>query len=360
MRVSVMPHAKEPNQQPQDERPAPERRIQGLANAAFLRVPDPAAKVIDAPPERNTAPPGADEPPLELTIEAATPATTEAAKARSRVAERLARIADRTASRTRGATSSAVAVGRTGFARAAKVGRERLLPELRERTRPERIAADYRAFLIWLHANVLDSAIERLFFVPTAGHVALEGLTIRGENRALGHDYRPVPHFVFKWAMAAVEDDPARLSFVDYGAGKGRALLLASHYPFAAVGGIEFAEELHDNATMNIAQFSRSRMKCRNVECTLADVADIKPVEGEAIHYFFNPFAPRMLAEVLNGIVESYHAKPRRLYLILIDMDAAEIVHKTGIFQEAELPFPERLLAKFLSPYKISVYRSLA
>jgi hypothetical protein len=355
-----MPHAKEPKQQPQDGRPAPERRIQGLAKAAFLRVHDAAAKVIDAPPERNAAPPGVDEPPLELTIEAATPATTEAARARSRVAERLARIADRTASRTRGATSSAVAASRTGFARAAKVGRERLLPELRERTKPERIAADYRAFLIWLHANVLDSAIERLFFVPTAGHVALAGLTIRGENRALGHDYRPVPHFVFNWAMAAVEDDPARLSFVDYGAGKGRALLLASHYPFAAVGGIEFAEELHDNATMNIAQFSRSRMKCRNVECTLADVADIKPLEGEAIHYFFNPFAPRMFAEVLNGIVESYHAKPRRLYLILIDMDVAAMVHKTGVFQEAQLPPGERLMARFLSPYKISVYRSLA
>jgi hypothetical protein len=355
-----MPHGKEPKQQPQDERPAPERRIQGLANAAFLRVHGAAAKVVAPPPRLHAAPPGGDEPPLELTIEAPQPATAEAAKARSRVAERLARIADRTASRTKEATSSAVVASKTGFARAAKVGREKVLPELRERTRPERIAADYRAFLIWLHANLLDSPIERLFFVPTAGHVALEGLTIRGANRALGHDYRPVPNFVFKWAMSAVEDDPARLGFVDYGAGKGRALLLASHYPFAAVGGIEFAEELHDNATMNIAQFSRSRMKCRDVECTLADVADIKPLEGEAIHYFFNPFAPRMFAEVLNGIVESYHAKPRRLYLILVDMDVAEIVHKTGVFQEAELAPTERFMARFLSPYKISVYRSLA
>ena len=51
----------------------------------------------------------------------------------------------------------------------------------------------------------------------------------------------------------------SRLSFVDYGAGKGRVLLLASQHPFAAIGGIEFAEELHDDATMNIAQFPRSR-----------------------------------------------------------------------------------------------------
>jgi hypothetical protein len=67
-----------------------------------------------------------------------------------------------------------------------------------------------------------------------------------------------------------------------------------------------------------------------------------------------------MFAEVLNGMVASYHVKPRRLYLILIDMDAAEVVHRTGIFQEMQLPLAERLMARLLSPYKISIYRSLA
>src|SRR5262249_48195748 len=163
----------------------------------------------------------------------------------------------------------AVAASKLGFAKAAKLGRETVLPELsrtgakvRERTRPDRLAKDYRDFLLWLHANILDSATERLFFLPTKGEVALSGLTVRGNNRASGHDYKPTPALIFKLALAAVaEDDIPRMSFVDYGAGKGRALLLASQHPFAAVGGIEFAEELHDNATMNIAQFPRSRMK---------------------------------------------------------------------------------------------------
>src|SRR5262249_32042587 len=147
-----------------------------------------------------------------------------------------------------------------------------------------------------------------------------------------GHDYKPTPALIFKLALAAVaEDDIPRMNFVDYGAGKGRALLLASQYPFAAVGGIEFAEELHDNATMNIAQFPRSRMKCRNVECVLDDVVNITPLEGEAVHYFFNPFGPEIFAEVLRGIVAAYHARPRRLYVSLVDMDAAELMHKTGV-----------------------------
>jgi hypothetical protein len=211
-----------------------------------------------------------------------------------------------------------------------------------------------------LHANLFDSTIERLVFEKTAGRVPLTGLTIRGDHRAQGHDYRPTPYFVFKWALSALEDDPSPLSFVDYGAGKGRVLLLAAQYPFAEIGGIEFAEELHDNASMNIAQFPRSRMLCRKVECMLEDVANVKAPEGEAVHYFFNPFEPEIFAEVLNGIVASYHAKPRRLYLVVIDMDVASMVHATGVFQEAPLAPTEATLARVLSPYKITVYRSLA
>jgi hypothetical protein len=156
------------------------------------------------------------------------------------------------------------------------------------------------------------------------------------------------------------EEDIPKMSFVDYGAGKGRVLLLAAQHPFTRVGGIEFAEELHDNATMNIAQFPRSRMKCRDVECVLDDVVNITPVDGEAVHYFFNPFAPEIFAEVLKGIVASYHARPRRLYVILVDMDAGELMHTTGVFQEMTLPTPERMQAQALSPYGIAVYRSLA
>jgi len=343
-------------------------------------VPPNATQPQAAPQENAQSTPSVPDAGNTGFYPPATPVSTEPAAqdaaasaaeleaARSQVAERIAGLADKTADLTKQATASAMEAGKVGLAKAAKIGRENVLPELsrtgakvRERTRPDRLRKDYRNFLLWLHANVLDSAIERLFFVPTKGEVPLEGLTIRGNNRDRGHAYKPSPYFVFKWALSAVADeDIGRMSFVDYGAGKGRVMLLASQHPFTQVGGIEFAEELHDNAVMNIAQFPRSRMKCRNVECVLEDVVNITPVDGEAVHYFFNPFAPAIFAEVLKGIVASYHARPRRLYVVLIDMDAGELMHKTGVFQEMKLPSAERMQAQALSPYKISVFRSLA
>ena len=129
-------------------------------------------------------------------------ANHEASKART--AERIARLADKTKART----TTAVAASKVGLARAVEIGRENVLPELertgailKERTRPERLRHDYREYLIKLHAQVLDRHTESLFFVPTKDHVPLKGLTIRGDNRQYGHDYRPSPCSLFALSL---------------------------------------------------------------------------------------------------------------------------------------------------------------
>ena len=287
-----------------------------------------------------------------------------AVNARSRVAERIADLADKTASQTK----TAVAAGKGGLARAAEIGRDNVLPELertgtklRERAHPDRLKQDYRNYLFWLHEYVLDPPTESLFFTPTKTRVRLAGLTISGNNREHGHDYRPTPCRLFEWALGAIDYDLSRLTFVDHGAGKGRVLLLASEHPFQAVGGIEFAEELHDDAVMNIQQYPRSRMKCRNVECVLEDASQVGPPEGEAVHYFFNPFSPEVFTEVLNNIVVSYRQRPRRIYLILVDTPGVgDLMDNSGVFTRLEMPLPQRLKMKLFSPYEVALYRSLA
>jgi hypothetical protein len=284
-----------------------------------------------------------------------------------RVAERIAKLADETATQTKSATNTAVAASKVGLSRAVEIGRESVLPEiertgakLKERTRPERLRSDYRHYLHMLHARVLDPPIESLFFKPTKDPVPLADLTIRGDNREHGHNYRPTPCALFEWMVFAIDYDLSRLTFVDYGAGKGRVLLLASQHPFHAIGGIEFAEELHDDATMNIAQFPRSRMRCRNVECVLDDASQVGAPEGEAVHFFFNPFSREVFAEVLHNIVVSYRKRPRRLYLILIDPVATDLIDNSGVFQRQQLPLIERSKVNLLSPYEVAFYRSLA
>jgi hypothetical protein len=342
--MSVVPHGSD---QTESQPIAPSRRRVKDATSAIARTKDATANaLVEAWSKMVGRKPKANH---------------EASKART--AERIARLADKTKART----TTAVAASKVGLARAVEIGRENVLPELertgailKERTRPERLRHDYREYLIKLHAQVLDRHTESLFFVPTKDHVPLKGLTIRGDNRQYGHDYRPSPCSLFAWTLASIDYDLSRLTFVDYGAGKGRVLLLAAEHPFAAIGGMEFAEELHDNAIMNLAQFPRSRMKCRNVECVLDDASALGPPEGESVHYFFNPFAREVFAEVLHNLVVSYRKRPRRLYLILIDPVATDLVDDSGVFTRLDLPLPERIKVKLFSPYEIALYRSLA
>lgn len=231
----------------------------------------------------------------------------------------------------------------------------------RERSRSDVLDRDYRRFLRSAHRVMIDRWGEGLFFTPTAGRVPLRQLHVRSINRIAGSDYLPTPLFVFDWAMEAIPESPREFVFVDYGAGRGRVMLLAAQRPFRKVLGVEFAEELHNDAVMNIAQFPRSRMRCRDVECVLEDAVRFDPPPNEnAVLYFFNPFGPRVFSDALMRIVESYRANPRRLYIVLVDPVLANMVDETGMFQPVRLMPYTQTKVRLFSPYDIAVYRSLA
>ncbi|RMF03139.1 MAG: hypothetical protein D6773_07740, partial [Alphaproteobacteria bacterium] len=141
--------------------------------------------------------------------------------------------------------------------------RRRALPRIRRlaaliasRLNPRNLERDYRRLLAGIHALLFDRAEEFLYFVPTRGHVAKSRLTIPSRVREEARDYRPTPVRLFRWAMSVLpEESLPDMTFVDCGAGRGRVLLMASHYPFEKIRGAEIAAELHDDCLMNVAQY---------------------------------------------------------------------------------------------------------
>jgi hypothetical protein len=259
------------------------------------------------------------------------------ASARFRIAERIAKLADETAKETNrnGERRSGEQVG---LARAVEIRRENVLPEIEARLRQIRSTRATSSSAIT--APTCSSCMSACS-IPPSSSCSSSRRRIRCRSRpspfaatiARTADYRPSPYRSRQWMIAAIDYDLTRLTFVDHGAGKGRVLLVASQYPFQAIGGVEFAEELQDDATMNIAQFPRSRMKCRNVECVLDDAAALGPPEGESVHYFFNPFSREVFAEVLDNIVVSYRGGPPSLYLVLVDPVGTDLIDQSGVFQ---------------------------
>ncbi|MGI9384393.1 MAG: class I SAM-dependent methyltransferase [Methyloligellaceae bacterium] len=230
---------------------------------------------------------------------------------------------------------------------------------LRERLRPRVLKQDYRRFQIFMHRVLFDRTVENLLFASSKDRVPLNQLHIRSLTRLSGRDYRPTPRLVFEWAMEALPEPVKRFAFVDFGAGVGRVLMLASHWEFEKIIGVEFAQELHDDCLMNIAQYPRSRMKCRDVTCILEDATHFDIPDQDCVLYFFNPFGENVLREVMARVARSYDRNPRRIYVISVDLAATSTIEEWRIFERIPIERQLRLKIRTFSPYTIAVYRSI-
>ncbi len=244
--------------------------------------------------------------------------------------------------------------------------RERLRPFLGDlRTalvnflKPQSLASDYRKILLFFHRIGPDRAIERLCFVPTAKHVPLSIVRVPHQLRRSGHDYRPTPRLVFKWAMEMLPEPVRRYEFVDFGAGRGRVLLMASHYPFEKITGAEIAEELTSDCLLNVAQYPRSLMNCRDINCEHLSALRLPIPEEETVFFLNNPFNRSMLERVIDQIVRSYKQTPRRLYVICIDIEVDDLFEETGVFVPVPMSWQQRAKIAAFSPYSIALYSTI-
>jgi hypothetical protein len=102
---------------------------------------------------------------------------------------------------------------------------------------------------------------------------------------------------------------------VDAGSGKGRALLLASGYPFREVIGVELSPELDRIARANVLTYAPARSDVRSIQ---ADVAEFAWPPGPLVIYMWNSFTGPVMERVLKNLEASVCGHQRELYLIYI------------------------------------------
>jgi precorrin-6B methylase 2 len=121
--------------------------------------------------------------------------------------------------------------------------------------------------------------------------------------------------------------------FVDYGAGRGRVVVVAATMPFRRVVGVELIGAFAAQARQNVSR-AMPRLRCRDVQVQAADARDFAlPADGTIVH-FFNPFRGAILTRVVERLRESLVAHPRRLTVLFANPDDFERVLR----DEAVLP----------------------
>jgi len=130
-----------------------------------------------------------------------------------------------------------------------------------------------------------------------------------------GRPYFATEPWLFEEIMQSMPIDFSQFTFIDLGAGKGRALLMAADYPFRKIVGVEFMPELCHAAQKNIAGYSSDRQQCRQIEIMCMDARDFQfPLEPLVV-YLFNPFSEPTFARVLENLRRSAEQAPRDVYM---------------------------------------------
>jgi hypothetical protein len=100
---------------------------------------------------------------------------------------------------------------------------------------------------------------------------------------------------------------------VDFGSGKGRAMVLGAEWGFKRVIGVELAPALHEAACRNVAAYRRKRPLAPPIELHCGDAVDLPIPQEDAMLFFYNPFGEPVMRKIARRIETSLRARPRKL-----------------------------------------------
>jgi SAM-dependent methyltransferase len=142
---------------------------------------------------------------------------------------------------------------------------------------------------------------------------------VLGRNpNAASHFYVPTTGSVIYEILGKLPLKPNRFSFVDMGSGKGRALLVASEFPFAKIVGVELSAHLHGIAEENIERYQPDSQACKNFTLHCMNAADYAFGSEPVVLFLFDPFGEEILRRVLANLEASFKAAPREVFVVYV------------------------------------------
>lgn len=188
------------------------------------------------------------------------------------------------------------------------------------------------------------------FGVRTSGLVA--GRYLKSGHRHDRHAtaYYGVAPSVFRallarWRRSRPGAPIEQFTFIDIGAGMGRAMLLAAELPFRAVHGVELHPALTRIARRNLAAWRRSGKARSAMRLHQSDACEFRFPAGPCLAFLFNPFGAQVMKRMLRHVAASFADRPGELDLLYVNNE-----------QEGEIESQPGMRRLFLGP----VRRSLA
>lgn len=172
------------------------------------------------------------------------------------------------------------------------------------------------AFLQRSYSNYRENRIDRLHGTNTGGNEWDYLNDMQSPSLKDAEFYEPIKHSHFRSMLGELDLDLADYTFIDLGAGKGRALMFAADYPFKQIIGVEFSAILFQMMEKNIQQFVRKTGKSDNFQVYCADAAEFELPQSPIVLYLFNPFRGQVMQSVIDRIEDMVKNTPFPIYIL--------------------------------------------
>jgi SAM-dependent methyltransferase len=157
---------------------------------------------------------------------------------------------------------------------------------------------------------------DKALGIDTGGVIVGKRLRIAPEGEAYAKGYAGTPPDVAEHLIGVVADRARGFTFIDYGAGKGRVLLIAARYPFGRVVGIELSEPLIRIAEANVAAYRRVHPELCAIELVHTDASTFELPPTPCVLFFYDPFQASLMERIGQRVRDSFLANPRKMFVI--------------------------------------------
>lgn len=181
---------------------------------------------------------------------------------------------------------------------------------------------------------VMDLGFDVLRRVDTASILPVDKLNPDNLN-LLQHasPYQATNAWIARKILRAASLDLDRISFVDFGSGKGRVLIIGAEMGFDAITGIEFSPALSTAAAANLERLRKSLPAVARIRLLTENAAESRIDDGTNLFFFYNPFDEHIMRAVLGNIIASLEQHPREVRIAYVNPTLTPLLQEFGFRQ---------------------------
>jgi len=171
------------------------------------------------------------------------------------------------------------------------------------------------------HGKPLRHPFDERYGVDTSGLIVGGELRSGHKNDVFNTAYYGIAPSRFRgvigeWIADNTHAGADSYSFIDVGCGKGRAVMMASEYPFRQAIGVELHASLAQVAKANLAIWRSTGRPVCPMRIVCQDATEFPFPQGPCLLYLFNPFAAPVMQQLIASIEAAFNHQPGMLDLI--------------------------------------------